>query len=501
MSVVTAKTTRKGRGTELFLLILALFAVLMAWVLVHVGVNGGAGASHILPNNFALVSGAAAVVVLVLHFGVRFLAPWADPLILPIAVLLNGLGLVMIHRIDFALVARGGKAELTGQMLLTAVGAVLMLATLALLRDHRKLRRYTYLSLIAGMILLLLPMVPGIGVTINGANLWIRVAGFSFQPAELAKIFLAVFFAGYLVAQRDNLSLAGKKFLGLQLPRLRHILPLMIGWLACMGFLAMEKDFGMALLFFGLFVAMLYVATERVSWLAIGGLLTAGGIWVIVQLASHVRARFNVWLHAMDPALYDAQGGSFQIVNGWFGMASGGLFGTGWGRGYPTLVYASNSDFIISSFGEELGLTGLLVILCLYLLFVARAFNAGLHLNDGFGKLLATGLGFVIALQVFVVVGGVTRVIPLTGLALPFLALGGSSLLTNWMIAGLLLRMSDAARRPFTPSSTPLSSISTGQLPSELREDDTADSAARATEPGTSDDDDQNTQLTEVVRL
>ncbi|MGV9183714.1 FtsW/RodA/SpoVE family cell cycle protein [Arcanobacterium canis] len=497
MSIVTSRVPQKGRGTELFLLALALIVVLMAWVLVHVGVNGGATSADVLPPNFVVVAVVTTVAVLALHLGVRFLAPWADPLILPVSVLLNGLGLVMIHRIDFSLVTRSGHTELKGQLILSVVGGILMLGTIAIIRDHRKLRKFTYLSLIAGLILLLLPMVPGIGVTINGARLWIRIAGFSFQPAELAKICLAVFFAGYLVAQRDNLSLAGKKVLGLQLPRLRHILPLLIGWLACMALLAMEKDFGMALLFFGLFVAMLYVATERVSWLAIGGVLTAGGIWVIVQMAAHVRARFNVWLNAMDPELYNALGGSGQVVNGWFGMASGGLFGTGLGRGYPTLVYASNSDFIFSSFGEELGLAGTLAILCLYLLFVSRAFNAGLHLNDGFGKLLATGLGFVIALQVFVVVGGITRVIPLTGLTLPFLALGGSSLLTNWMIAGLLLRISDDARRPFTPSQAPLSSISTGQLPEDLRENDTADSPDTHAESP----DDNNSQMTEVVRL
>lgn len=497
MSIVTSRVPQKGRGTELFLLALALIVVLMAWVLVHVGVNGGATSADVLPPNFVVVAVVTTVAVLALHLGVRFLAPWADPLILPVSVLLNGLGLVMIHRIDFSLVTRSGHTELKGQLILSVVGGILMLGTIAIIRDHRTLRKFTYLSLIAGLILLLLPMVPGIGVTINGARLWIRIAGFSFQPAELAKICLAVFFAGYLVAQRDNLSLAGKKVLGLQLPRLRHILPLLIGWLACMALLAMEKDFGMALLFFGLFVAMLYVATERVSWLAIGGVLTAGGIWVIVQMAAHVRARFNVWLNAMDPELYNALGGSGQVVNGWFGMASGGLFGTGLGRGYPTLVYASNSDFIFSSFGEELGLAGTLAILCLYLLFVSRAFNAGLHLNDGFGKLLATGLGFVIALQVFVVVGGITRVIPLTGLTLPFLALGGSSLLTNWMIAGLLLRISDDARRPFTPSQALLSSISTGQLPEDLRENDTADSPDTHAESP----DDNNSQMTEVVRL
>lgn len=471
MSVVTQREARPGRAQEIMLLVVVYVIILSGWVLVNIGVSGQENVLP-LPENFAEGAVILAVVLLLGHLLIRWQAPWADPILFPSAALLTGLGLVMIHRIDFALVAQGDSPQVTGQLVLAGVGIALMLITLFLVKDHRVLRRYTYVSLIIGIILLLLPLVPGLGRTINGARLWINLGGFSFQPAELAKISFAIFFAGYLVTQRDNLALAGKKVLGLQFPRLRHILPLLVAWAACMLILIFERDFGTAILFFGLFVAMLYVATERVSWLVIGGILTAAGVFVIVQAMPHIQARFDIWINALDPEVIDRPYGSYQLVQGLFGMASGGLFGTGLGKGYPTMAYASNSDFIIASFGEELGLAGLLAILCIYLIIVSRAFNAGLHLRDGFGKLLAAGLGFVIALQCFVVVGGVTRVIPLTGLAMPFLALGGSALLTNWIIIGLLIRMSDAARRPYRPSSTPLSSIDTGDLPESLREDE-----------------------------
>lgn len=515
MSVVTSRPARPGRIQELGLLFLALAIGLAAWILVHLGVNDASQVA-LLPDNFAIVAGIAAVGLFVCHLLIRRWAPWADPVYFPAAVLLTGLGLAMIHRIDAALVASGESPEVRGQLILAAVAVVLMVITVAVLRDHRLLRRFTYSSLVAGIVLLLLPLVPGLGREFNGARIWIHVAGFSFQPAELAKICFAVFFAGYLVAQRDNLSLAGKNILGLQLPRLRHFAPIMVAWAACMLILVFERDFGTAILFFGLFVAMLYVATERISWIIIGGILTAAGVYLIVQVMPHIQARFNIWLSALDTDVYNARYGSYQLVQGWFGMASGGLFGTGFGEGYPTNSYAANSDFIIASFGEELGLMGLLGILAVYLLIVTRALKTGIDLRDGFGKLLAAGLGFTVALQCFVVVGGVTRVIPLTGLAMPFLALGGSALLTNWIIIGILIRMSDAARRPYTPASTPLSSITTGDLPADdsLRpsatpNDDGTDSADEgdvgdsgdAADVGDDGADDDNSQPTEVVRL
>ncbi|ADH91868.1 FtsW/RodA/SpoVE family cell cycle protein [Arcanobacterium haemolyticum] len=468
MSVVSTRPARSGRNQELGLLILAFVIPLAAWILVHYGV----ASSHpddVLPPYFGAIAGGGAVFLLACHMVIRRLAPYADPILFPAAVALTGIGLTMIYRIDFQLVNRGDPPETRGQLVLTVVAILLLIATVAFLRDHRWLRRITYSSLIAGLVLLLLPLVPVLGVEVYGAQLWINILGFSYQPAELAKILLTVFFAGYLVAQRDNLSLAGPKVLGIHFPRLRHSMPILVAWLSCMGILALERDFGTALLFFGLFVAMLYVATERTSWIVIGGVLSSLGVYAIVQIMPHIQARFTIWLHALDPEVYSAKYGSYQLVQGWFGMASGGLFGTGLGEGSPANSFAANSDFIIASLGEELGLVGLLSLLSLYVLIVTRAMKIGITLRDGFGKLLAAGLGFTIALQCFVVVGGITRVIPLTGLAMPFLAKGGSALLTNFIIIGILIRMSDSARRPFTPASTPLSTISTGELPQDLQ--------------------------------
>ncbi|QJC21144.1 FtsW/RodA/SpoVE family cell cycle protein [Arcanobacterium buesumense] len=471
MSIVSTRPAKSGRYQELWLLFLSYVIILGAWILVYYGVNS-AHPDTSLPPNFQWLAGIGGAFLLGCHLIIRRLAPYADPILFPAATVLTGVGLAMIYRIDFQLVARGGSPETGGQLILALVALVLMVATVASLHDHRWLRRFTYSSLIAGLVLLILPLIPGLGVKVYGAQLWINIAGFSYQPAELAKIFLTIFFAGYLVTQRDNLSLAGPKFLGIHFPRLRHSLPIMIAWLTCMAILALERDFGTALLFFGLFVAMLYVATERTSWIVIGGALSALGVYVIVQVMPHIQARFTIWLHALDNDVYNAEFGSYQLVQGWFGMASGGLFGTGLGEGSPANSFAANSDFIIASLGEELGLVGLLGILSLYVVIVTRAMKIGIALRDGFGKLLAAGLGFTIALQCFVVVGGITRVIPLTGLAMPFLAKGGSALLTNFIIIGILLRMSDSARRPYTPASVPLSTISTGELPASLTSDD-----------------------------
>lgn len=478
MSTVDTRPARPGRFHELRLLVIALAIPLFAWVLITSNIQGEGTLT--LPEHFLPIAAGAALLLIVCHIVIRKLAPWADPVFFPAAFALNGIGLAMIHRIDYSLVARDESAEVKDQLIFTAVGLVLMTLTVVILKDHRRLRRFTYISLIFGIILLLMPMIPGLGVSHFGARLWINLLGFSFQPAELAKICFAIFFAGYLVSQQDNLSLAGPKILGIQFPQLRHFAPILMAWLACLGILALERDFGTALLFFGLFVAMLYVATERVSWIVIGVILSSGGIYGIVKVMPHIQNRITVWLHALDPEVYSATVGSFQVVQGLFGMASGGLFGTGWGEGYPANAFAANSDFIIPSLGEELGLTGVLAILSIFLLFVARAISIGLHTRDGFGKLLAAGLGFTIAIQCFVVVGGVARVIPLTGLAMPFMALGGSALLTNWIIVGILLRMSDDARRPETTPSTPISMIDTSEL-NKILDNDPQDFSPSAT--------------------
>ncbi|HLR58836.1 MAG TPA: FtsW/RodA/SpoVE family cell cycle protein [Beutenbergiaceae bacterium] len=444
MATVTAARSRTGRGTELLMTLLAVLIGLGGLALVAWNIDGELPASFV---KYAALFGGS---VLVLHAVIRFIAPHADPLILPIVTALNGIGIVMIYRIDLAEIARGNPSAVADRQLLwMVIGIVGAIITLFVVRDHRGLRRLPYLAATAGIILLLSPLLPGIGRTINGARLWVGIGSVQFQPAELSKILLAIFFAGYLVTHRDRLTLAGPKFLGIQLPRIVDFGPLIAVWAACILVLVSQRDLGTSLLFFGLFVAMLYVATERTSWIILGLAMFAIGVFIAVNSFGHVAARFDIWLDAMSQDAYArSPGGSYQLVNGLFGLASGGLFGTGLGNGYPLLVPYSNSDFIFTSLGEELGLTGLMAILMMYVLLVHRCLRAGIGVRDGFGKLLATGIGFSIAFQVFVVVGGVTRLIPLTGLTLPFVAAGGTSLVTNWVMIALLIRMSDGARRP-----------------------------------------------------
>jgi cell division protein FtsW (lipid II flippase) len=325
-----------------------------------------------------------------------------------------------------------------------AIAVILFIALLILLPDHRRLQRYTFTFGLIGLVLLVLPLAPVIGTTVNGATLWIRIAGFSFQPAEMAKIFLTIFFAGYLVVTRDSLALVRTKVLGIDLPRLKDLGPILIAWLVSLGVLVFERDLGTSLLFFGLFVSMLYIATQRRSWLIIGGVLFLAGAYAAYQVFSHVQSRVTIWL---DPFAYSDTGG-YQIVQSLYGLANGGMLGAGLGQGFPNLVPFANTDFIFSALGEELGVTGLFAILMLYALLVERGFRTAVTVRDGFGQLLAAGLSITFALQVFVIVGGVTGLIPLTGLTTPFLSYGGSSLIANWIIVALLLRMSDRARRP-----------------------------------------------------
>ena len=439
MAIITQQVARPGRWVELVLLVLALTIGLYAYLQVGLATTGA------VPAGLLTHVGVLAALALGTHLVLRWRAPYADPVILPIAVALNGLGLAMIHRLDHAT----GSAFAGRQVLWTLLGMAAAVAVVVVLRDHRTLRRYTYLSMIAGLAMLLLPLTPVLGQEINGARIWITAGGFSFQPAELAKVLLAIFFAGYLVTNRDTLALAGPKILGLQLPRLRDLGPIVLAWAVALLVLVFQRDLGTALLFFALFIAMLYVATERLSWVIIGLLLFGAGAALAATTFGHVAARFEVWLDALSPAIYNrSPGGSYQVVQGLFGMASGGLMGAGWGQGRPDIVPYAQSDFIIASLGEELGLTGLLAILTLYVILTQRGMRAAIGVRDGFGTLLASGLAFVMAFQCFVVVGGVTRLIPLTGLTMPFLAQGGSALVVNWMIIALLLRISDAARRP-----------------------------------------------------
>ena len=309
--------------------------------------------------------------------------------------------------------------------------------------NHLFLRRYVFVSMVLGIGLLMLPMLPFIGLRINGAQLWIGIAGLTFQPGELAKIALIVFFAGYLVSRKDSLAVVGRSILGIHIPRARELGPILVIWVASLAVLVLQRDLGTSLLYFGLFLVMIYTATGRPIYVVVGLGMFATGALVASQVVDYVAGRFGAWLDPLNPERYDAVGGSYQLVQGMFGLAHGGLFGTGLGGGVPQLVPLAESDFIIASLGEELGLVGLFAVLACYLLLVQRGMRIAFKHSDDFSRLLAVGLSFVIALQCFIVIGGVTRVVPLTGLTTPLLAAGGSSLLANWMILGLLLRISD----------------------------------------------------------
>ncbi|QIK63353.1 FtsW/RodA/SpoVE family cell cycle protein [Leucobacter viscericola] len=435
--ITALRAPRKLQGLEFALLVFAIAVGIAAVVIIDLTMVGA-------PTTKLLPSGALFVVaVFALHLTVRRIAPDADPLILPIATFLNVLGVAMIYRISFDKpLYQEPRGDAPQQLLWSTIAVVAAIIVLWVIRNHMVLFRYTYLTGLAAVILLVLPMLPGIGQTIQGARVWIHVGPFSFQPGEIAKIMLAIFFAGYLVRNRDSLAMVGKKFLGIRFPRARDLGPLLVFWLAAMLVLVFQRDLGTSLLYFGLFLAMLYLATGRIGWLILGvGLFLVGGL-VASQTLEYVNTRFTNWL---DP-FADPSGGGFQMVQGLFGMANGGMTGTGFGQGFPRDTPLSFSDYIIPSIGEELGLVGLFVVLAAYLLLVGRGLRIGFAGQDDFGKLLAAGLSFTIAFQVFIVFGGVTRVIPLTGLTAPFLASGGSSLVSNWIIIGLLMLLSNSVR-------------------------------------------------------
>lgn len=432
---------QKLRNLELFLLILACGINLGAVVLVQLGALGQ------IDTTLVLLGASLSGLVFAMHIVLRFVAREADPFILPIATLLNGLGIAMIYRIDIANEEAGWASAAVRQTVWSGLAIAFAIAVILVIRNHRVLFKYTYVAGFIGVVLLLLPLVPGLGREVSGARVWIGVGTFAtFQPGEIAKIALAVFFAGYLVRNRDSLSMVGKKFLGMRFPRLRDLGPILVVWALSMSVIIFQRDLGTALLYFGLFLVMLYVATGRLSWVLMGMALFLGGALIASQTLDYVNGRFTNWLDALNPAVYSADGGSYQLVQGLFGLAKGGLIGTGLGQGRPELTPVPQSDYIIASLGEELGLAGIFAILALYMLFVARGFRIGFAGQDDFGKLLGVGLSFVVALQCFIVIGGVTRVIPLTGLTTPFLAAGGSSLVANWIIVALLLRLSDNVR-------------------------------------------------------
>ena len=430
---------QKQRNRELSLLLFAFVIVLAAVLLVQLGAVG-----HV-DVKFLSYVGAFFALVLVLHVVLRIRARDADSFVVPIATLLTGIGIAEIYRLDEHWGRTGWNSVAIRQLAWAAIALVLTILLVYLLRNYRVLFRYTYIFGLAGILLLLLPAIPGLQTRGANAAVWVTIPGIgTFQPGEIAKLCLAIFFAGYLVRTRESLTTTGRRFLGMTWPRPRELGPVLVFWLLSLGIIVLQHDLGTGLLIFGMFVAMLYVATGKTSWALIGVVLLAGGGYAASRVLPYVNGRFQNWLDPFNPDTVN--GSSFQLVQGLFGMSQGGLIGTGLGQGRPWLTPVAESDYIFASLGEELGLIGLFALLALYMVFASRGVRIGLAGQDDFGKLLATGLSFTVALQVFIMVGGVTRVIPLTGLTTPFLAAGGSSLIANWLIVGLLLRISDAVR-------------------------------------------------------
>lgn len=436
------------------MLVFAAVVVTSALVIVELNQN------RTLSWELAYYGGGYLLALAIAHLLIRRYAPYADPLLLPIVALLNGIGLVMIYRLDLAreisAINRGEEvptAQASLQLVWTGVALVCFLIVLLVVRDHTVLQSYAYTLALVGVVFLAIPaLLPSSLSEVNGAKIWIKVPGlFSIQPAEFAKIALIIFAAAFLVSKRTVLSTAGKKVFGLVLPRGRDLGPLLVALLLVLGVLVLGKDLGSALLIFGTFLAMIYVATGRVSWLIIGVLGFSAGAYLAYNLFAHVRVRVDIWL---DP-FGDPLGSGYQLVQSLFGLGTGGIFGTGLGAGRPDIVPFASTDFITAALGEELGLVGITAIFLLYLILTARGVRTGLAAKDGFGTLLAGGLAFSLALQMFIVVGGVTRLIPLTGLTTPFLSYGGSSLLSNYVILALLVRISDSSRRPPEPVAVP----------------------------------------------
>ncbi len=443
------------RNVELGLLLFAMLIVTAYAAAVEYGVSRQFDRFWLPPLLLTLVFLGAHVVV-------RLLTPYADPAILPAVALLNGIGIVFLRRVDLDskmpdldyhpdFVDFGGIAF--KQLIWTVAAITMATVFLLVVRDHRILSRYAYTLGLAGLVLMMIPAVlPASLSEVNGAKLWIRFGGFfQIQPGEFAKLLVLSFFAYYLVSKREVLSLASRRFLGIDFPRGRDLGPVLVVWAVSLMVLVFEKDLGTSLLYFGMFVVTLYIATERVSWLIIGLLLFFGGAFAAYTLGAAVGGPFanfygrvGVWL---DPFAHPNTSG-YQLVQSLLGLGTGGLFGSGPGAGYPDQVPAVYNDFVFAGIGEEIGLFGLTALLMVYLVIAERGLRAAIGVRDSFGKLMAGGLAFTLALQVFVIVGGVTKLIPLTGQTTPFLSAGGSSLMANWLLIALLLRVSDASRRP-----------------------------------------------------
>jgi len=458
-AVARGRNRARPRRTELWLLLLAVavVAVYHATVEMHL--------LETLTASFWVPVAIFAVIALAAHVAVRLLAPYADPVLLPVVVLVNGIGVGFLRRLDLGdadPAERADVAVLGGlggrQLIWTSLAVAGFIGLLVVVRDHRVVSRYAWTLGLVGLVLMsipgLLPSRFSAGPYDESTKIWIHIGPFSIQPGEFAKLALLVFFAYYLVRKREVLSLASKRILGIDFPRGRDLGPVVVVWLLSVSVLVLQRDLGMSLLYLGMFVVSLYIATERVSWLIIGGLLFSGGAVVAYLLGHAIGGPFTNFAQRVDiwrDPFADPYGATWQPLQGLLALGTGGLFGSGPGGGHPRAVGEVHNDYIIAGLGEEIGLFGLSALLMLYLLVVTRGIRAGLAVRDSFGKLLAGGLSFTFGLQIFVIVGGVTGLIPLTGITTPFMSAGGSSLVANWLLVAFLLRISDAARRPTPP--------------------------------------------------
>jgi cell division protein FtsW (lipid II flippase) len=414
------------RGTQLALTVLAVILSVAAYVLVTFGKTGKS------PPGVGGFVATIALAYLVAHLLSSRLAPGADPVLFPVAAVLAGVGYAVIFRLQTGLAGE--------QLAWLLLGLALFSLTLLVVKDQRSLDAYTYTIGLVGLGFLLLPIAPGIGQTINGARLWVHAGPVSFQPSEIAKVLIVIFLASYLAARKELLAVATRRLGPLRLPEPRYLGPLLVAWFVSLAVLFIEKDLGSSLLFFGIFVVMLWAATGRASYLVLGLVLFAIGAFLGYIAFAHVQDRILIWLHALDPKYVENKG--YQLAQSEFAMATGGVAGTGLGQGHPGLIPFAATDFIFSAIGEELGLLGAVGVLLLYFVLVARGFKTALANEDPFSKLLATGLTSTLALQTFIIVGGVTRLIPLTGITLPFVSYGGSSLVSNFVLLALLVRTS-----------------------------------------------------------
>ena len=426
------------RNSELFLLILALIVGSSGLALVALALN---------PKRVSV--SIPFIVVLTLcyvgaHVAMRRLARLGDHMILPLTAMLNALGLAALYRLS---PRNFGPAQVTWILF----GVACFVATLLLVRDYRVLARYKYILGFAGVGLLLLPITP-LGRTINGARLWVGFGSFSFQPGELAKVCLVIFFAAYLAERKELLAIASRRVMGIHFPDIKHFGPLLVMWGLSLAVMFFEKDLGSSLLFFSIFVVMLYVATGRVAYVVLGGALFAAGAFAGYQMFSHVQDRIAIWLNVFSPRLVNDEG--YQLAQSLFSLATGGLFGTGLGQGRPDLIPAAYTDFIFSAIGEELGLLGTAAVLLCFLLLIARGLRTAMAARNEFAQLLATGLIASFGIQTIIILGGVTRLLPLTGITLPFMSYGGSSLLANFVLMALLVRVSHQSSSEPPPAQT-----------------------------------------------